>query len=509
MSGLVRRLLTLPLLAALLGIGLVAAPAVVPAYAASAPGGLHAVAVSSNAVALTWNKVSGADAYRVQFSTKSSMKSSKTVDVDTNYLEWTYLNPEPSANSGRLKPKTTYYFRVKVITKVDLNHSAKSLSKYGGKLKVKTSGTGSRTYLAPMKLKATDRSATSEYVSWNSRGPGIHYRVRYGTSPTLSGGNTATKVFDYSGGVLTGLRTGAVHYFSVETISRDNASTLSPASEIKSFTPNATAHPAIKIASYNICGNACGNWGGREPGMLDSLQRQAPDLIATQESTNSDDLISDYNALANRRFERIANHKHAGLAYDASRFSLVDSGINPWNADASKDAVWAILADKADNDRLLFAVSVHFTNGGGGDSQRKSEAAELVRMIEADSQGLPAVVAGDFNVSKRKSDHPAVYSTVAQAGLVDPLGNPSDSRYVSDSATVEHRIDVGYASANQFQRHALRSKWENGYDVDYIWHSQGVRVGSFQVVVDLDTRGDFEGTIPSDHNMLVSSFHLG
>jgi endonuclease/exonuclease/phosphatase family metal-dependent hydrolase len=151
---------------------------------------------------------------------------------------------------------------------------------------------------------------------------------------------------------------------------------------------------------------------------------------------------------------------------------------------------------------------VHLTSGGG-ESQRKSEAAELVRMIDANGQGLPVVVAGDFNVSKRKSEHPVVYRTVSSAGLVDPLGNPSDSRYVSDSATVENRIDVGYASANQFQRHALRSKWENGYDVDYIWHSAGVRVGSFQVVVDLDTKGNFMGTIPSDHNMLVSSFHLG
>jgi endonuclease/exonuclease/phosphatase family metal-dependent hydrolase len=243
--------------------------------------------------------------------------------------------------------------------------------------------------------------------------------------------------------------------------------------------------------------------------MLDSLDRQAPDIIALQESTNAGNLVSRYNDRANRSFELLANKKHAALAIDTARFSVLDNGINPWNADGSKDAVWAILADKHDNNKEFFVVAVHFTNGGGGDSQRKSEAAELVRMIDADSKGLPVTVAGDFNVSKRKSEHPAVYSTVSSAGLVDPLGNPSDSRYVSSTATVENRIDVGYASANQFSRHALRSKWENGYDVDYIWHSENVRVGSFQVVVDLDSKGNFVGTIPSDHNMLVSSFHLG
>ena len=358
-----------------------------------------------------------------------------------------------------------------------------------------------------MGLKATDRSATSQYVSWNSRGPGIHYRVRYGTSPTLSGGDTATKVFDYSGGVLTGLTARTRHYFRVQTISRDNDSILSPASAILSFTPASTGSPPIKIASYNICGNACGNWGGRERGMLDSLARQAPDLIALQESSNGGDLVRDYNSRANRSFVLLANHKHSALAFDADRFRLVDNGINTWSADGSKDAAWAILADRKDGGRRLFAVSVHFTNGSAA-SKRKREAVELVKMIDKYNPNLPVVVAGDFNVSKRKSEHPDVYRTVSRSGLVDPLGNPSDSRYVSGSATVEHRIDVGYSSANKFERRALRSKWVNGYEVDYIWHSRGVRVGSFQVVVDLDTNGNFLGTVSSDHNMLVSSIHL-
>lgn len=505
-SGLVRRLLILPLLIALTGLGLL--PSLAPAQAASAPTGLKAVAVSGNAVALSWNRVSGASAYRVQFSKSASMRSFKTVDVDTNSVEWTYLNPDPEVKSGRLKPHTTYYFRVKVITKVDLDHSAKSLSKYGPRLKVKTSGTGARTYLAPMRLKATARSATSEYVSWASSGPGVHYRVRYGTSSTLTGGDTATQVFDFAGGVLTGLDAGTRHYFSVATISADNDSVLSPASAIAGFTTSGVSSPAIRIASYNICGNACGNWGGREKGMLANLKQQAPDIIATQESTNADDLVNDYNKLADRNFRSLANHKHSGLAFDTDRFSLVDNAIHTWAADGNKDAAWAILADKLDEGKRLFVVSVHFTNGGST-SKRKREAVELVSLIDQHNPNLPVVVGGDFNVSKRKSEHPVVYRTVSASGLVDPLGNPSDSRYVSTSATVEHRIDVGYNSANSFKRHALHSKWANGYDVDYLWHSRGIRVGSFQVVVNVDSSGDFMGTIPSDHNMLVSSFHLG
>ncbi|HEY3545936.1 MAG TPA: fibronectin type III domain-containing protein [Propionicimonas sp.] len=499
-----------------MGIGLVVAPVAAPAYAASTPSGLRAADVAGNGIAITWTAVKGAPAYRVQFSTKKSMGSAKTMDVDSNYIEWSYLNPEPSANSGRLKPGGTYYFRVKVITKVDLDHTAKSLSRYSRAIKVKTPTAGSDRYLAPAGLKATSRSATSLYVSWNSRGPGISYRVKFGTAADLSGADT--KVFDYSGGVLAGLRANTTYYWQVQTISK-GGEVLSRYSGIQKVGTHSVSSPAIKVASNNICSWASGcskyaGWDARRAAIATSLAAQAPDIIAMQEADRSPELIADLNQRTGRSFRIVAKSDHAELAYDTDRFSAVESGVHTWNADGSKNAVWAILADQKDGGRKLLAVSVHLTNSDSGSAQtkRKAEAKELVALIAEHNDGgkLPVIAAGDFNVSKRKADHPTVYSTITNAGLIDPLGNPSDSRYVSNADGVaDHRIDAVYASANQYKRHALRAKWPNGYDVDYIWHSQGVHADMFQVVVDLDTSGDFRNAMPpSDHNMLVSSFHL-
>lgn len=514
-ARLVRHPLLLAALAAVLGIGLVAAPAspaLTRAEAASLkrPTGLKAVDVAGNGIAVSWKAVAGAPAYRVQFSTKKSMGSAQTMDVDTNRIEWTYLNPEPSKNSGRLKPGATYYFRVKAITKVDLDHQARTLSSYSATLKVKTPKAGNDRYLKPAQLRSTPRSATSLYVSWNSGGPGINYLVTYGTSASFTGART--RVFEHSGGILDGLSPNTTYYWRVQVISKARAA-LSGNSATATAKTGAVASAAIRLASYNICGNACGNWDGRSPGILASLVEQAPDLVALQESTNAGDLIADFNTRTDRNLRLVSGSKNANLAYDADRFSVVDEGVRPWSVDGSKNAVWAVLADQSDAGRKLLVVSVHLTNSDSGSAQskRKAEAKELVALVaDHDENGtLPVVIGGDFNVSKRKADHPTVYSTLTRARLIDPLGNPSDSRYISTAERIaDHRIDTVYASANQFFRHAPRAKWPNGYDVDYIWGNSRVVVDMFQVVVDLNTKGDFVGTIPSDHNMLVASFHL-
>jgi len=502
-----------------LGVGLLAplsGASLTPANAASitTPTGLKAAAVSANAIAVTWRSVKGAPAYRVQFSTHSNMSGAKTMDLAQNYLEWNYLNPEPSAKSGRLKANTKYYFRVKVIAAVDLSHSAKSLSSYSKKVTIRTAKTSSHPYLAPAKLTSTGQSSSSMYLSWTSRGPGVHYRMQYGTSPTLT--DAHTKVFRYSGGVLDGLRAATTYYYRVVTISGDERSALSPYSALASLTtPSTSGSPAIRLATNNICSYACGNWDARRAIIAASLSYQDPDLIALQEASRDEDLVADLNAAnAGRNYQLFAYSSHADLAYDANRFSLNEGawGELTFTAenDPDKNAVWAIFTDKLSGKRL-FVVSVHLTNSDSTNAQRVRplEAQDVVNLVKANNPDkLPVVIAGDFNTSKRKADHPAVYDTMTTAGYLDPLGNTSDSRYVAKAATAEHRIDVGYASANQYQSYALRSKWLNGYNVDYIWQSSGIRMAMFQTVIDLDATGRFVGTIATDHNMLVATFHL-
>lgn len=514
---------------ALLGLGLVAVPTVtstVPAQAASyaKPSGFKGVA-SRNSVALSWTAVSGAPAYRVQFSTSSKMSSAKTMDVRTNYLEWNYLDPDPGSGKGftRLSASKNYYFRVKVITNVDLDHSAASLSSYSSTLKVKTGSSSSLPYLAPAGLKSTSQSSSSVYVSWTSRGPGVFYEVQYSTSAGMT--NASSTTFRYPAGVLTGLSSGATYSYKVRAISADGKNTaLSPWSAVATTAQAAGSSPAIKIAQYNICSYASGcwkyaGWDTRKAALAKNIHLQDPDLISMEEASKSGDLMNYINATYNRNYKIVSGSDHAELAYDADRFSLGEWGVKEWDNDSSKNSVWAVLTDKSDNKRF-FAVATHLTNSDSASAQacRPVQAQDLVDLINDKNTGnLPVLIGGDFNVSKRKVDHPKVYNTMANNGYVDPIGNPSDSRYPNASIAAEHPIDVGYASANQYFSKAPKAKWINGYDVDYIWVSSGVRVATYQIVVDLDSSGYFadglypglnKGEPPSDHNMVTATVHL-
>lgn len=546
--------------AAALGLALTASSGIIAPVSAEAagyakPSGLKASAVSSTAIALTWKAVRNAPAYRVQFSATSSMGDAQTMDVTTNSLDWNYLNPQPSTGKPwvRLKPSTKYYFRVKVISRTDLSHDPKTLSSYSAKLTVKTSPASSWFALPPSGLRATVQSPTSEYLSWASRGPGVLYRLTYATSADLTA-DAATATFSASGGVLSGLRAGTKYYYRVRVISAgSNAGGLSAASATSSFTTATTStapSTPFKVATYNICSEAPGcwkyaGWSTRLGLLAGNVAAQAPDLLSMQESNRAGDLIEELND--NHRcgadqcsYELASDTAHANLAYNSARFSLdaADDGNNngdndgddptptpeptgehTWSNDSNKNVVWATFTDKVTGKRI-FVAAPHFSNGDttAEQNERITQAQELVDLVIANNvDKLPVIVTGDFNTSKRKPHHGDVYSTMIGAGYADSLGNPTDSRYPDAAALATHRIDVGYATANNYTNPAPRSKWLNGYDIDYVWHTSGIGVDMIQTVVSLDLDGKFIGSTangaavgypPSDHNMLTAWVHL-
>ena len=67
---------------------------------------------------------------------------------------------------------------------------------------------------------------------------------------------------------------------------------------------------------------------------------------------------------------------------------------------------------------------------------------------------------------------------------------------------------ANYDSFNAFKRHAnARNAWGNGTYLDYIFTSK-MRVVEWRTVVNVDSSGNFIGTIPSDHNMVKATVQL-
>jgi len=192
----------------------------------------------------------------------------------------------------------------------------------------------------------------------------------------------------------------------------------------------------------------------------------------------------------------MASSDHGFVALTAG-----DSGTQKW-------AVWAILRDVVSG-KKLFVVSGHLVAGAEWQELRKVQTAEVLALVESKNpESLPVVIAGDFNSGRDYKPSNYVYDLLTAAGYREPLGNTNNSWAVAKTATAEHRVNLDYNTYNNFDAYARRSKYDNGSDIDYIWHSPKIRVALTAVAVDVDTTGKFVGLIPSDHNILTATVHL-
>lgn len=234
-----------------------------------------------------------------------------------------------------------------------------------------------------------------------------------------------------------------------------------------------------------------------------------PDVIGFQEAYRSADLVKAVNSRGLHLRRLSTDHWDSSLAFDTRRLRLERWGNKTLGFGTFRNAVWAQLKDVSTG-RRMFVVSTHLADGNSAHdrSVRAKQAAEVVSMIRSQNRSkLQVVILGDLNSSKLNPDHAKIYGTFVKAGYVDPFGNPTNSRYPSGHHA-DHVVNADYNSANQYIRRALRGKFVNGFDVDYVWTSKKVRVELAQVSVSLDRSGNFTGVIPSDHNMVTATIQF-
>lgn len=506
------------------GFGFVAAPA----DAASAPAGLKVVNTSSRAFAVSWKAVSKAAGYRVRISKSSSMSNPQTMTVDTNYAEWTRMSGNPTdLTAARLKPATTYYVQVK-----SLNASRGDLSGYSAKLKVKTKAATALPEVPPAGLKGTVADGTSLYLSWRSNGPGVLYRVRYGTKSSLPDGNAKTAVFSQEGGTITGLNPGTKYYFKVRVLSSARANLSNYSSVVSATTGSASAVPGLVVVSHNVLRQETGNkWENRRDAVVANILGQGPDILGLQEATGTAVTTTDgksvtqYADLLSRLgdgYKYVSTTGTAGtrLAYRTARLTLVSSGTAKLTTAlaAQRYAVWAVLKDNLDQ-KQVFVLNTHLepppaSGATAADAQyiwetRTLQVREVMELIAAKNTAkLPVVVTGDMNSSRANKPTNAAYQEFVARGLADPLGNADDLWFRLTPATTEHSIGNQYNSFNNLETKARRTTYPVGTHVDYILVTGKIRVATYQTVVSLDTAGKFVSTPPSDHNLIKATIHL-
>ncbi|MEJ7634391.1 fibronectin type III domain-containing protein [Aeromicrobium sp.] len=491
-----------------------------PAEALSAPSGLHAAYVATKGVGLQWKSV-GDDAYRVRISTSSTMESNQdTWDVLGSSYEWIRTKASPNTMSPRLTPGETYYFQVKAITD-DRNVSARDdLSSYSRTLKITLPKTGA-SELKPVGVKATRASATSMYVSWRSRGPGVDYVLRYTSNPRLSVVKWKSIKTDAEGGVVTGLKAGTKYYFRSRVIDSAGRGISDYSAASAAALAGSPSSRRLTMVSYNVHkASGTPTWDTRRKAVAANILARKPAVVALQEASplrygevkQYDDLVGllgpDY-ALVTR-----AGSSGSKLVHNKTRTSVVKAGTRALTTvgTATRYAVWAVLEDKQTDGRF-FVINTHLEPGapaaGTYNDARIKQAREVLALIDANAGNLPVVIAGDMNSSRTAEPNNGQYETFTRAGYVDPLDNEDASWAAGREASAEHTLDVEYNSFNGFEPEARRTSFPIGSVVDYVYTSPGIRVATWRTVVKLDTKGAFVGVIPSDHNLLALDLHLG
>lgn len=359
---------------------------------------------------------------------------------------------------------------------------------------------------------------------------------------------------------MRALKSNTTYYFRVRVISTDGTTNLSPYSAATSTKTKAAQVPApvvnpLSVASYNVkCANCFAGaaneltWADRRPAVVSNIKAQMPDVIGVQEASQGwlkDDSrpggVSQFEDLQERLQAAGANYQLTNarrnncvkdttptgcifadkgasqgtkLFYNPSKVSMVSQGSLALPAIQATDnpryLAWGIFIQKSTN-KNFFVGDAHLEPGGGSAGQTlrtKQTQAITAEIKKRNPQGLPVLLTGDLNSHKWTAPNNAPYDVLVAAGYVDPLGNTYASDLPSGASTAEKTVGANYDSFNAFKRVVnARNAWGNGTYLDYVFTSK-MRVVEWRTVVNVDSSGNFIGTIPSDHNMVKATVQL-
>lgn len=379
----------------------------------------------------------------------------------------------------------------------------------------------------PALARATTTTPTDLRISNSSQGFYLTWSSGTATGFTLTeatdSGFTQSRVdwdvrADFHQFTPYGLTKGTTYYFEVRAL---NGSSASPYSSVVSGQV-ASSEQYLRVMSYNVTeatadgtvesGNVISTWYPyRQNGAVALIKASAPDVIGIQEAAAwmgavkgprqidylRTALGSSYSLAKTEITPGQPNWERTGcyILYNNQVYETVGAG-NHWVLPYSRWAAYQVLRNRSTGATFLF-VSTHFATGSGGtaDGYRETEMSSLMsqaRSYAASHGNVPIVYAGDFNSdvnSNHAFDGPGVAATAA--GVDDAF---YAARYTRNQ---------NYNSANLY----MRTPPAMGDSIDKIYAPAGVSARSWTLSLNL-VNGSFVGTIPSDHNPLVSDMAI-
>jgi len=227
----------------------------------------------------------------------------------------------------------------------------------------------------------------------------------------------------------------------------------------------------IKVMSFNIRNSGAedgtNSWRYRAPAVGYMIEDQAADIFGLQEArldqwTYLDEGLDNYKSVGVGREDGKKGGEAMKIYYNTKKISLVKWGTfwlsetpekptKGWDAACFRTATWALVKDKKSGNRFYF-VDTHIDHRGN-EAQENGVQLVVDKMKEINSEDLPIIIVGDFNVWP---DNPCLapmraYAKNARETAVKTDDVHSFNAWGKHSAQIDYIWYKGFGSCTEFE----------------------------------------------------------
>ena len=172
----------------------------------------------------------------------------------------------------------------------------------------------------------------------------------------------------------------------------------------------------LKVMSYNIrlssAKDGTNSWMYRCPATLEMLEDQQPDVFGVQEALGDqirflEEFTKDYDCVGVGRDDGRKKGEYMSIFWNKKTVKMLKWGTfwlsetpekpsKGWDAACFRTATWALMRDKRTGKKFYF-VNTHLDHVGV-EARRNGLDLIVDRIAEINKEGLPMILAGDFNM---------------------------------------------------------------------------------------------------------------
>lgn len=243
----------------------------------------------------------------------------------------------------------------------------------------------------------------------------------------------------------------------------------------------------FKAMSYNIkydnVNDTVNNWNFRKEAMVKLLQHYGPHFVGMQEVLHNqleylDQKLPNYAYIGVGRDDGKQKGEYSPILYDTKRFELVRTNtfwLSPtpekvskgWDAALERICTYGLFKEKSTG-KELYVFNTHFDHVGT-EARKQSVNLILQQIKVVNTQNLPVVVTGDFNLEPDSEPIQLMQAgmTDAQYATQQPFYGPTGTFNGFDpNMVLDRRIDYIFVENLQVQRYLhIDDRMENNMHI--------------------------------------------